>query len=428
MNAAESVQQLAAAVASLLSVSWSSCADAELLELGREVEVLRRRLDCFDHRLVAELDTRGLADRELLRSTPALLAQLFTISPGEASRRARESRELAPGVTPSGAPVPPGRPELAQAREAGAISGDHVQLVLRALDRLPGSLAPSVVAEAETVLTEYARVLPPPELAKAATRLVNTLDPDGRFTDDLDRRRRRSLTITPLGDGMHRLSGDLDPACAALAGTVLNALAAPRPSDADGPDARTATQRRHDALAQVMSLALRADELPQTAGTPATVLITLRADQLADEAGTATTSTGALLSAADALHLADQAALALLVTSDRGEPLQLYRRRRVASPSQTLALIARDRGCTFPGCTMPPEWTEKHHIRAWKDGGETNLDNLCLICDYHHDNHLRRGWTIQLRDGRPWFRPPPLKDPQQRPVRNRHFHPDVPGG
>ena len=92
--------------------------------------------------------------------------------------------------------------------------------------------------------------------------------------------------------------------------------------------------------------------------------------------------------------LAGQADLALIFTDATGRPLDLYRTRRLASPSQTLALIARDRGCSFPGCTTPPEWTEKHHITAWQDGGLTNLDNLTLLCGYHHAHHLNGGWKV----------------------------------
>ncbi|HEY5979767.1 MAG TPA: hypothetical protein VIT41_09040 [Microlunatus sp.] len=40
--------------------------------------------------------------------------------------------------------------------------------------------------------------------------------------------------------------------------------------------------------------------------------------------------------------------------SARGAALDLYRTRRIASPAQTLALIARDAGCSFPGCDAHP--------------------------------------------------------------------------
>ena len=82
--------------------------------------------------------------------------------------------------------------------------------------------------------------------------------------------------------------------------------------------------------------------------------------------------------------------------------LNLGRMRRIATLGQTIALIARDHGCSFPGCDTPPEWCERHHIRAWIDGGETNLDNLTLLCRYHHHTFATRGWTCRLNaDGLP---------------------------
>ena len=44
-----------------------------------------------------------------------------------------------------------------------------------------------------------------------------------------------------------------------------------------------------------------------------------------------------------------------------------------------MALIARDAGCSFPGCTHPPQWCDRHHILDWILGGLTDLDNLTLL-------------------------------------------------
>jgi hypothetical protein len=44
------------------------------------------------------------------------------------------------------------------------------------------------------------------------------------------------------------------------------------------------------------------------------------------------------------------------VKTTKGAVLDLYRTRRIASPAQTLALIARDGGCSFPGCDVAPQW------------------------------------------------------------------------
>lgn len=420
---ADRVATLVAAVDSLLSESLTSASDDAVLAAARAVETARRRLETFDHPVVAELDRRSVLARELAPSADRFLAELWNSSPAEAKRRVRHARDLSARESLSGGELPPLRPLLAAAREAGEVNSEHVAVVLTTLHGLPASLPVETVSEAEEFLTDWAGQVDPSTLRGIATRLVATLDPDGRLTDAADHRRRRALSLTPLGDGMHRLTGDLDPTCAALAATVLNALSAPRPTEAGGPDDRSPAQRRHDALASVCRLALRAGELARTGGTPATVLITVTADQVRSGMGLAETSTGQLLPMADAMRLADQAELAMLFTNAIERPLTLHRSRRVASPNQTLALIGRDEGCTFPGCTMPPEWTEKHHIRAWQDGGPTNLDNLCLVCDYHHDHHLQQGWTIVMRDGLPYYRPPAWKDPERKPIRNHHFHP-----
>jgi len=46
-----------------------------------------------------------------------------------------------------------------------------------------------------------------------------------------------------------------------------------------------------------------------------------------------------------------------------------------------MALIARDAGCSFPGCTHPASWCERHHILDWILGGLTDLDNLTISAE-----------------------------------------------
>ena len=66
-----------------------------------------------------------------------------------------------------------------------------------------------------------------------------------------------------------------------------------------------------------------------------------------------------------------------------GEPLNIGRRSRTIPPPMRRALKARDGGCRFPGCTNH-KFVDGHHIIHWADGGETSLDNLVLLCRYHH--------------------------------------------
>ena len=99
--------------------------------------------------------------------------------------------------------------------------------------------------------------------------------------------------------------------------------------------------------------------------------------------------------------------------------LDLWRTRRIATTAQTLALIARDAGCSFPGCNIAPQWCERHHVIAWYDGGDTNLANLTLVCSYHHHQFAQRGWQCRINDdGLPVWIPPKWIDRQQRPILN----------
>jgi len=67
-----------------------------------------------------------------------------------------------------------------------------------------------------------------------------------------------------------------------------------------------------------------------------------------------------------------------------GLPLEVGRAHRIVPAWIRKALHARDRGCRWPGCTAPATWSEVHHLVAWYLGGTTNVDNLLLLCRWHH--------------------------------------------
>jgi uncharacterized protein DUF222/HNH endonuclease len=61
------------------------------------------------------------------------------------------------------------------------------------------------------------------------------------------------------------------------------------------------------------------------------------------------------------------------------------------------AVITRDRHCAFPGCTQPPPACQGHHLRPRADGGPTRLDNLVLLCTFHHLTAVHQwGWNLTL--------------------------------
>jgi hypothetical protein len=72
------------------------------------------------------------------------------------------------------------------------------------------------------------------------------------------------------------------------------------------------------------------------------------------------------------------------IAERNGLPIDVGRARRTISNRQRLALQARDSTCRFPGCGVPAERTEGHHLRHWANGGRTDLNNLLSLCRFHH--------------------------------------------
>jgi hypothetical protein len=81
-----------------------------------------------------------------------------------------------------------------------------------------------------------------------------------------------------------------------------------------------------------------------------------------------------------------------------------------------MALVVRDGGCTFPGCDHPGGWCQRHHIKGWINGGPTDLNNLTLVCGYHHRSFEHNGWTCTMINGLPHWTPPAWTDPDQTPI------------
>jgi hypothetical protein len=79
----------------------------------------------------------------------------------------------------------------------------------------------------------------------------------------------------------------------------------------------------------------------------------------------------------------DAAIVAVLHHVGEGEPLRLGRKTRAISPALRRALRIRDGGCRFPGCHRRGH-LEAHHVRPWSLLGPTDLDNLVLLCRFHH--------------------------------------------
>ena len=284
---------------------------------------------------------------------------------------------------------------------------------------------PDNIDQAEQLLTDHAPILGPAELRRFAHAVVNAADPDGpEPVDDQLQQDRRYVELKQRRDGMWHLAGRLSNTVGAQLNAILDPLTKPRSTaieDEDGtvvdiPDQRPHMQRLHDALEEASARLLKAADQPCVGGIPASVIVTIGVDDLLAKTGLAEAADGTQLTSDQLLRIADEADIWPTIIDRQGVPLALGRSRRLASPGQTMALIARDAGCSFPGCTHPPAWCDRHHILDWILGGPTDLENLTLLCRYHHTHFLQKGWTCRINaDGLPEWIPPRWIDHDQHP-------------
>ncbi len=393
----------------------------------QEFERFRNRLSVIDHLLVDAAARFDLAGHVCQPNVARMLTATLRISEREAAARVRGAEALGERVTMVGGRLEPVRPRLAAAQSAGDVTPEHADLIIRGLAEVDGpGFDPAQVTLAEQQLTDGAVAFSPRELKALIRRVVDWIDPDGTIPDDRLDHDRRHVIIKHTKSGAYVGEFRLTAAVGSKLVAVLGGLARPQNTSVvvDGTkvvevDERVYPQRLHDALGELCDRVLRAGSAPGVGGAPASVIVTIDYEDLLRKTGWATTTDGTPLPVQDLLAMADEAEIITVVRDSVGAILNLGRARRLASLPQVQALIARDGGCSFPSCERPPEWCERHHITEWVAGGQTDLDNLTLLCRYHHHHFNQRGWNCRLNQERlPEWRPPRWIDREQRPIMN----------
>ena len=388
------------------------------------VEVLQQATNLIgscDQAVVAEIDRQDVHVPSGATSAAQLLSDHLRIRSAEAKRRVVTARSCAERVGLDGQVLPPLREKVAAAQAAGAISTDQAGVIARALGGMPTGVPVDKLEQVEQALVQLAGKRHATDVAAAGRAARDRFEADNPEPRERKQYRQRSLNAFQRDDGMGSLRGDLTAPLLAKLLAVLTPLAAPRPFDANGDDTRSYTQRLHDALEDLLDRFLRSGTLPDCGGVPTTVAVTIPVSWLQEQTARVTTTLGVDLSARQFLHLAADTEIIPVVLNDAGGIMSHGRTKRFATPAQTKALRARDRGCTFPDCTRPPEWTQRHHVEEWvRDHGDTDIDidTMALLCGYHHRGHESWGWSMTMKDGAPWWIPPTHLDPEQKPVQN----------
>ncbi|MGM0928711.1 MAG: DUF222 domain-containing protein [Actinomycetota bacterium] len=199
------------------------------------------------------------------------------------------------------------------------------------------------------------------------------------------------------------------------------------PAVVAGMDGFTRAQKLLAGLIGACRIALNTGRLPDSGGHRAQVIVTAGYEQLAGllSGGGNAVFTGPV-SAKTVRRMACDAEIIPAILGSKGEVLDLGRSQRFFSRAIRRALLLRDKGCAFPGCSMPAFWTEAHHIVPWWAGGRTDINNGVCLCILHHDLIEQGNWEINVLEGIPWFTPPDYIDPDRRPLRNSYWQTHVP--
>ena len=405
----------------------------------QSVEAAGRLLDAA--RVLAAAPLAGNpteAERLGFASPVAAVATLAQVSERAARARLALAEAITPGLSATGAPVPPRHPEVAAALTAGRLGLEGAGLITRELDRSAPRASPGGRAIAEAMMVNLACGLDPsgeqqlaPVSVDYLTNDIRTLgaaiDPDGARPREQRAAQNRSVWVGATNDdGLMPFGGALDPVLGNLLLRLLEAWRrTPRFASAestelvcpDGADARTPAQRRHDAFGEVLIAAAAAEGTPQLNGHPVTVLVTVASEELHRPDGLVTDPIGSLagspfpLSRGEVEGHIDANGFRTVSMTAEGAVAGISSPERCFTANQTLSIAARDGyRCSTPGCATPHTALQVHHVTPWRDGGPTTTSNGILLCYWHHRRVDDGPWTYRMVRGVPEVRGPGIPE------------------
>ncbi|WP_458682765.1 HNH endonuclease signature motif containing protein [Prescottella equi] len=394
-----------------------------LVQTGLDICHAIEQLEALRAATVAEIDERAVSFDTLgFRSVKQWLAANSLLEVPAAARILALGRMLAR------------QPEIADAFNAGDISAEHASLIGKFCETPPRGIPVEALDSCRKVLLDAASgpTATTMTVRTCISRLERIFESD-ELPPSEDTERNEFHASKTL-NGRVSVKGDLDAVTGEMLLTALSALTKPRNPVDDLAEKLAPARQRADAFAEILRRYLDSGDAPIEGGERPHVSLHVNASDLArsesahewvnpdgdsdlfGDKDIARLPHMGPLSIATARRLACDCHLSPIVVDD-GVPLNLGRTSRTVSKKQRRALIARDHGCAFPGCGTPPAHCEGHHVKHWADGGPTDLDNLVLLCRYHHQLLHHSHWDVRIGDDRhPWFTPPSTVDPYKKPV------------
>ena len=253
-------------------------------------------------------------------------------------------------------------------------------------------------AATETRLVEWAK-----NVSCAAIRRRADLESAGPVDDAVEADRARSVSWWYFDDGLRfGLQAELPAVDGATVARALERIADLIPRMPGEHGVHHADARRADALISLASASIARDADPDRA----TVVVHAELQTLVSGSRGAEIEDGPVIHNETARRLLCNARVQAVIEDGREQPLEVGRMSREPSAWMMRQLRYRDHECRFPGCGAR-RFTQAHHIVWWERGGSTDLDNLVLVCTFHHKLVHEYRWTV-VRGPHGivrWFRP-----------------------
>jgi hypothetical protein len=243
------VSELRSAIEGFRAETLAGLPDARIEEDFAELQRAMELLEAERLRRLAEIDRRGLYERDGHLSAASWLATSHRVAWGSAREQVRLARALE------------AMPATRRAWEEGVISRAAVRLISDAR-----SADPVVFARMETHLVDAARRHSIAELQRVLAfwreRVEREREPEGSERLHAHRHLHASATL----GGMVRVDGDVDPETGESLLTALRAVLDTDARSRDRDDTRTPAQRRADALGEICRQWLDGGARPVVAG------------------------------------------------------------------------------------------------------------------------------------------------------------------
>ena len=342
------------------------------------VRRLRGMLDGYEVELAART-------RELTSCPEAMFAEVNQTGLGAAGRILERSD------------VCESMPELGEVLAAGDTTGAHVDVVAGVLRSLTAEQRDKLAAHGERLARDASR-LPKREFEQRVKALAGAVTSDDGVDRLARQKRARRLSLREGFDGMWVLRGEFDPESAAILQARLTRQVEAMFHGDPPQDAPIDPLERQGYLRAVALLALVDGKGAGSFGPDLTVLIdakTLLEGEHEDsivEIGDAEFQ----LPVDTIRRWACMADVTPMIVGEDGTRLYVGRTIRVANREQRRALRVHYRTCGF--CPTPFSHCEIHHIKWFRHGGSTNIDNLIPVCALHHHLLHEGGARLEVHD------------------------------